>query len=186
MSGADPTNGLSGVGLSRRALLGGLVLAGVPGLAAGGALAATAVDPRITAVRSEVAAINARLGRLKKRSKDIEGVSLEGAQATYWSSGTTAATVQKISARVFGETFRDTFDIYYQGGWLIFAFDIHERYTSDLTSPVASSEQRRLYQRQGTVLRLQIGPSIVSLTSDRSKDVIRTMQSVSGDLLAHF
>ncbi len=176
--------------VSRRSLLvgtasGGLVLAAF----GGDQLAAAATDLRITAIRNEVAAINARLGRLKRTTRNVEGVSLEGAEATYWSSGTSGSSnsaVQKISARVYGETFRDVFDIYYKSARLIFVYDLHERYVGDFTGPVASAEQRRLYQNLGTVVRVQIGTKIVDPNAASAREVSRYMQSAAGDLLAAF
>lgn len=116
-------------------------------------------DKQITAIRAEVAAINKAAAKYKKKTKDVEGISLEGTEATYYVSG---KGLKKIVARIYGESFNATGEFYYQGEELIFAFVKHNKYDRPLgasgRSPkVVRTEEQRFYFTGGNLIRLLVG-----------------------------
>ncbi len=72
---------------------------------------AQSVERQIIAIRAEVTAINKNAKSYKKTTKDVEGVSLEGTEATYFVSG---KGLRKITAKIYGESFRAILELYYR------------------------------------------------------------------------
>lgn len=129
-------------------------------LAAGTALAQT--EKRIAAIRAEVAAIDKAAGGYDKKTKNIDGVSTEGTEATYYLSG---KGLKKIVARVYGETFRATVEFYYNGEDLLFAYQKVSRYNGSIgaNSPpkTARIEETRLYRSGGKTIRILSGKKVL-------------------------
>lgn len=115
-------------------------------------------EKQISAIRREVAAVERNLKSYKKTVESVEGISLEGTEAAYYVSG---RGLQKIHARIYGETFNAAADFYYQGEELIFAFYKINRYDTQigLKKPpkVVRSEERRFYFAGGNLIRLLDG-----------------------------
>ena len=80
-------------------------------------------------IRAEVAAINKGAAKYTKTTKDVEDISLEGTEATYFSS---AGNLRKITAKMYGETYNATGEFYYRDGELIFAFLKHNQYDTQI------------------------------------------------------
>ncbi len=53
-------------------------------------------------IRAQVAAINKGASKYTKTIKDVEDISLEGTEATYYHS---AGNLKKITTKMFGETY---------------------------------------------------------------------------------
>ena len=77
------------------------------------------IDQDIKAIRAEVATINKSAAKYTKKTRNVDGISLEGTEATYYVSG---KGLKKISAKMYGETYNATVEIYYSGEEMIFAF----------------------------------------------------------------
>ena len=73
----------------------------------------------IIAIRAEVAQINGRLSTCTKTTKSVEGISLEGAEANYYSRG---KELKKIAAKMYGETYNAAVELYYKDDMLTFAY----------------------------------------------------------------
>ena len=86
-------------------------------------------EKEILPIRNEVNSINKNLAGYTKKSKNINNVSSEGAEATYYIS---RKGVEKISAKVYGETFSANVELYYSGEELIFAFERFDRYDTQI------------------------------------------------------
>lgn len=116
-------------------------------------------EKKISEIRAEVLAINKGAAKYKKTTKSVEGISLEGTEATFFHSG---KTLKKINAQIYGETYKAAGEFYYANGELIFAFVKRERYDTriglDTPPKVASTEEQRFYfAADGTLIRLLVG-----------------------------
>ncbi|MGB7209372.1 MAG: hypothetical protein WBD27_11975 [Pyrinomonadaceae bacterium] len=87
------------------------------------------IEKQIKATRSEVNLINKSAAKYDKRTKLVEGISLEGTEATYFTSG---RGLKKITAKMYGETFRATAELFYSGEELIFAYQRLQRYDTQI------------------------------------------------------
>ena len=76
-------------------------------------------EAQVTKIRAAVTAINKNAAKYKKTTKSVEGISLEGTEATFFSSG---AALKKTTAKVYGEMFNATVEIYYDGNMPIFIY----------------------------------------------------------------
>jgi hypothetical protein len=130
------------------------------------------VEKQVAGIRAEVAAINKAVGRYKKKSKDVMGLSTEGARATYFTSG---RGLKKITAKVYGETYNGTMEIYYQGEEAIFIYWRMNKYdtTIGMTPPpkVIRVEQERYYFAGGELIRLLKGRKVVRPADEDYKEM---------------
>jgi hypothetical protein len=103
-------------------------------------------DEELRSIGSTVSLINKNLGSNTQKTKNVDGISLEGTEVTYYLSG---RGLQKITAHVAGETFYGTVSVYYQGEEPIFAYYKYNRYDTQIglaTPPkVVHSEIQRFY-----------------------------------------
>src|SRR5687767_187889 len=80
-------------------------------------------------IRADVGKINAALPLYAKRVKSLSGLSLEGSEVTYYHEG---ASLRKVSAKLYGETYNAVADLYYKGDALLFAFQKLNRYDTQV------------------------------------------------------
>ena len=115
-------------------------------------------EKEIAKIRGEVARINNVAAKFTKTTKNIEGISLEGTEATFYHS---AKILKKITAKMLGETYNQIGEFYYQNGELIFAFIKHSQYDTqiglDAPPKVVRTEERRFYFANGALIRLLVG-----------------------------
>jgi len=144
------------------ALAGCLVVLGLSALTVNGQ-----ADKRVTDIRAKVAEINGGAEKYQKENKNVVGISTEGAEVTLFRSG---EELKKISAKIYGETFKGTSEFYFSGGELIFEFDRISRYDTQigLKKPVkvVRIEQYRSYFEKGKMFRLQIGNKVIAPGTD--------------------
>ncbi len=109
----------------------------------------------ISSIRSEVNLINRSGPRYRTSARDVEGVTLEGTRATYFTSG---KELKKIVGRMYGETFRATAELFYSGEELIFAFQRLEKYDTQIAMDpppkVTSVIETRVYYSGGKAIRV--------------------------------
>ncbi|HRH44417.1 MAG TPA: hypothetical protein PKY82_22470 [Pyrinomonadaceae bacterium] len=145
---------------------------------------AQSVEKQVSAIRAEVAAINKNAKSYTKKTKDVEGVSLEGTEATYFTSG---RGLHKITAKMYGETFQATGEYYFQGEELIFAYEKMSRYNGQIgmSKPVkvVKIEEKRLYFSNGKLIKLLVGKISVKSGSQQweesekdSLDLVKTFK----------
>jgi hypothetical protein len=116
-------------------------------------------EKQIAVIRAEVAAINKSAAKYTKKTKNVDDISLEGTEATYYVSG---RGLKKIVARIYGESYNATGEYYFTGEELIFAFVKFNKYDRPLGSggrspKVARTEEQRFYFSGGNLIRLLIG-----------------------------
>lgn len=115
-------------------------------------------EKQITAIRTKVAAINKSAKSYTKKTKDVEDISLEGTEATFYSS---RLSLKKVTAKMYGETFNATGEFYYESGKLLFAFVKHNQYDTQIgmekAPKVVKVEERRYYFGDDGLIRLLVG-----------------------------
>jgi len=140
-------------------------------------------EKEIVKIRAEVAAINKGASKFTRRTKDVEGISLEGTQATYYLS---AKNLRKITAEIYGETYRATGEFYYAGGELIFAYLKHNQYDTQigLSKPpkVVRAEEQRFYFAGGELIRLLIGKKELKSGDEKHSQLKDEIISISSKL----
>lgn len=115
-------------------------------------------EKQITAIRTKVAAINKGAKNYTRKTKSVEDISLEGTEATFYSS---RLSLKKVTANMYGETFNATGEFYYENGKLIFAFIKHNQYDTQIgmekAPKVVKVEERRYYFGDDGLIRLLVG-----------------------------
>ena len=126
------------------------------------------VEKEIAAIRTDVNLINKNASKYDKKVKGIDGLSVEGSEATYFISG---RGLKKIVAKTYGETFRAISELYYSGEELIFVFQRIERYDTQVgmnpPPKVVRVDETRLYRSGGKTIRILSGKT--RLTPDDIK-----------------
>ena len=112
------------------------------------------VEKEIAAIRADVNLINRNADKYDKKTRNFDDLSLEGSAVTYFSSG---RGLKKIVAKIYGESYRSTAELYYSGEELIFVFQRVERYSMGLGSKVGRIEETRLYRSGGKTIRILSG-----------------------------
>lgn len=137
---------------------------------AGAAFAQTA--KQIAGIRAEVAAIDKAAKKYKKKTKDVDGISLEGTQATYFTSG---KGLKKITAKLYGETFNASAELYYQGEEVIFIYFKMNKYDTqigmDPPPKVVRVEAERYYFAGGELIRLLKGKKELKATDEEYSEM---------------
>lgn len=142
-------------------------------------------DKDITEIRSQVAAINKGAAKYKKVTKDVDDISLEGAEATFYRS---RDDLRKVTARMYGETYKATGEFYYRDGKLIFGYIRHSQYDTQigLSKPVKviRVENQRYYFKGGELIRLTVGKKTLKAGSEKHTQLKDTIIDISGKLTA--
>jgi len=144
-------------------------------------------DKQIAAIRAEVNLINKNAPKYQKRTKDIDGLSLEGTRATFFTSG---KGLKKITAKIYGETFRATTELFYSGEEMIFAFQRLERYdthvAADPPPKVASIVETRVYFANAAAIRVLRGTKRLLKSDVLFEEAEMEMRELSDMLKAAF
>ena len=115
-------------------------------------------EKQIRQIRADVKLINKNAAKYTKKTKDVEGIALEGTEADYFVSG---KGLKKITAKMFGETYNASVEIYFSGEEMIFAFLKENRYDTQIgmnpPPKVVRSEEKRFYFSGGDLIRLLAG-----------------------------
>lgn len=119
-------------------------------------------EKQIAAIRTEVKRINKNASSYNRKTESIEGISLEGTEATYYSSG---KSLKKISAKIYGETYRATAELFYRDEQLIFAFQRVEKYDTQIAvdppPKVVKIEEIRSYFANGKMIGFLQGKKVI-------------------------
>lgn len=141
----------------------------------------------IAKIRAEVNTINKSAKKYKKETRNVEGISLEGTEATYFVSG---KGLKKITAKMYGETYNASVEIYYSGEEMIFAFMKENRYDTQIgmTPPpkVVRSEERRFYFSGGNLVRMLNGKNAVKTTGENYDEYKQQIDEIAGKLKAAY
>ena len=141
-------------------------------------------EKEIVKIRADVAAINKGVSKYKKTTKDVEGISLEGTEAAYYHS---AGKLRKITAKMFGETYKAAGEFYYADGELIFAYLKHSQYDTQIGAnpppKVVRITEQRFYFADGKLLRLLIGKNELKSGDERYTELKDEIVKLSSQLM---
>jgi hypothetical protein len=143
---------------------------------------AQAGDP-ISRIRAEVRRIDGSAHKFRKQTRSVEGISLEGTEATYFTEN---GRLRKITARIFGESFRATAELYYANEKLIFVFQRVERYNghfaSDPPPKTAGFGETRAYFNSGIAFRVLKNDKVLPAGSADLHDALTEIERLADDL----
>jgi hypothetical protein len=134
-------------------------------------------DPndRLAQIRAEVAAIHAAAAGFEQRIVEVEDISLEGAEAICFAEG---RALRKIVAKIYGETYHATLELFYQDGELIFAFQRTSRYHTqvglDEPPKITVVEDHRFYFAGGRMFRCLLGTEAMEPGSEEFSELERS------------
>ena len=144
-------------------------------------------DKAVAEIRSEVNSINKNMKKYTKKTKDVEDISLEGTEAAFYVSG---KDLKKISAKMYGETYNASAELYYKSDELIFAFYKLNRYDTQIGSEkspkVVESEEKRLYFAGGKMIKILVGKINVKDGSKQWEESEKDIVELAGKLRAAF
>lgn len=139
----------------------------------------------IAAIRADVNLINKSAPKYDKKTKFVEGISLEGAEATYFTSG---RGLKKVTAKMYGETFRATAELYYSGEDLIFAYQRMEQYNTHIAMKpppkVVKIVETRVYYAGAKAIRVIQGKKLIPKTEVAFDEAVLEMTELSDTLKA--
>ena len=147
---------------------------------------AQSVEKQIVAIRAEVTAINKNAKSYKKTTKDVEGVSLEGTEATYFVSG---KGLKKITAKIYGESYNATAEYYFQGEDLIFVYEKMNKYNGTVgmsNLKVVKVEESRMYFSDGKMIRHLLGKKQIKAGSTEFDEKAYSTMEISDTLKRAF
>lgn len=144
-------------------------------------------EKEIAQIRAEVSKINKSPRAYKKETRDVEGISLEGTEATYFVSG---KGLKKIAAKMYGETYNASVEIYYSGEEMIFAFMKENRYDTQIgmTPPpkVVRSEERRFYFSGGNLIQMLNGKKEMKTADEKYDEYKQQIEEIAEKLKADY
>jgi hypothetical protein len=121
---------------------------------------------QVASIRKEVEIINKNAKNYTKTTKNVEGISLEGTEAAYFVSG---EELKKITAESYGETYKSTTELYYQGENLIFVYRKFSSYDTqigmDPPPKIISVKESRFYFANGKMIKFLNGKKDVKNTT---------------------
>lgn len=150
-------------------------------------IAAQNLEIDIASIRSKVTAINNSAKKYTKKTKDVDDISLEGAEATFFSS---RMSLKKVTAKMYGETYQATGEFYFENSKLIFAFIKHSQYDTQigLEKPVkvVRIEERRFYFNNDELIRLLVGKKELKTGDENYDELKQSVESIGEKLLDAF
>ena len=143
------------------------------------------ITKQITQIRGEVATINKNAAKYKKAVKNVDGISLEGTEATFYSL---SGDLKKSAAKIYGEMYNATAEIYYQSNVPIFIYQKLNKYNKpfNLSPKVASVEETRVYYVDGQIVKILVGKKEVKSTDEKFEELKKEFSSFADDLFKAF
>ncbi len=143
------------------------------------------IERQIASIRAEVGLINKSAPKYRKITRTVDGISLEGTEATYFISG---RGLKKITARMYGETFRATVEAYYSGEEMIFAYQRLQKYDTHIAMKppprVVSTEETRIYYSGPNAIRILRGKASLAASDVAFDEADTSMREIADRLKA--
>lgn len=128
-----------------------------------------AVDPvveeKVKSIRAKYAQIEKELKDCRQVKRDLSGESAEGGELTAYFKD---STLQKLSAKFFGETGKALEEYYFNNGKLIFVLRAESRYTKPMSGVIKNKTEQRFYIAEGQLIRW-LNPDNKDVTGDPAK-----------------
>jgi hypothetical protein len=138
-------------------------------------------------IRAVVAEINAALPKYSRETRSMEGLSLEGSEAVYFSEG---GALKKITVKLYGETYNGAAELYYQGGAVAFAYRKLNRYDTQVgmqpPPKVVSTQEARLYFSGGALAALRIGQEDIADSDIQWREAEEEIAELASQLETEF
>lgn len=144
-------------------------------------------EKQIKQIRADVNLINKNASKYTKKTKNVEGIALEGTETTYFVSG---KGLKKITAKMFGETYNASVEIYFSGEEMIFAFLKENRYDTQIgmnpPPKVVRSEEKRFYFSGGNLIRLLVGKKELKSEDENYRESQAQIKDIAEKLKAAY
>lgn len=144
-------------------------------------------EREVAKIRAEVNLINKNLRNYTGKTKNIEGLSLEGSEAVFYTSG---KGLKKITAKMYGETYNSVAEIYYKGEQPIFIFLKFNKYDTQigLEKPpkVVRTEEERIYYAGEKTVRVMIGQNVLKPEDVRFQEIEYKLSDLASILKAAY
>lgn len=144
-------------------------------------------EKEVAKIRAEVKLINKNLKSYIRKTKNIEGLSLEGSEAVFYTSG---RGLKKITAKMYGETYNSVTEIYYRGEQPIFIFLKINKYDTQigLEKPpkVVRTEEERIYYAGEKAVKVMTGQNALKPADIRFQEIEYKISELSSTLKAAY
>ena len=144
-------------------------------------------ENQIKQIRAEVNLISKNAAKYKKTNRNVEGISLEGTEAAYFVSG---KGLKKVTAKMFGETYNASVELYFSGEEMIFAFVKENRYDTQIgmnpPPKVVRTEERRFYFSGGNLIRLLVGKTELKSDAENYRKLKEQIEDISAKIKAAY
>lgn len=144
-------------------------------------------EKEVAKIRAEVNLINKNLESYTRKTKNIEGLSLEGAEAVFYTSGT---GLKKIMVKMYGESYNATAEIYYNGNVPIFIYQKFNKYDLPIgatKSPkIVNVEETRVYYTNERIVRILVGKEKIKSMDEKFEDLKKNFDDFSEKLFKAF
>ena len=138
-------------------------------------------------IRALVAEINAALPRYLRETRSMEGLSLEGSEAVFFSEG---GALKKITVKLYGETYNGAAELYYQGADVAFVYRKLNRYDTQVgmqpPPKVVSTQEARLYFSGGALAALRIGQQDIADSDIQWREAEEEIAELASQLETEF
>lgn len=140
---------------------------------------------QIAKIRAKVSVINKNMAKYKMVKRDVEGISLEGAEAKFYSSG---AALKKTTVKIYGETYNAVAEIYYEDSKPIFIYEKRNKYDKpfNLSPKVISVEETRTYYVDKQIVRMLIGKKEIKASNEMFEEKKKEFSDLADKLFAAF
>jgi hypothetical protein len=111
---------------------------------------ASSVEETVKTIRARYSEIERGLKDCRQVKRDLPDESAEGGELTAWFKG---PSLQKLSARFFGESGKALEEYYFLGDQLVFVLRVESRYTKPMSGVVKTKTEERFYFADAKLIR---------------------------------
>jgi hypothetical protein len=111
---------------------------------------ASSVEETVKTIRARYSEIERGLKDCRQVKRDLPDESAEGGELMAWFKG---SSLQKLSARFFGESGKALEEYYFSGDQLVFVLRVESRYTKPMSGVVKTKTEERFYFSDGKLIR---------------------------------
>ena len=141
----------------------------------------------ISAINSKVAAINKGQKKYKRVKKDVTDISTEGAEATFYHD---RRILKKIAAKIYGETYNATANLYYDRGDPLYYEFRENRYDTqiglDKPVKVVKVTNEKYYFTGRKLVRITVGNKILKKSDPKYAEMRDRMTELTKGLKAAY
>ena len=137
----------------------------------------SSIEQKVKRIRAQYGQIERGLKQCRQVKRDLPGESAEGGELMAYFKD---RSVEKLSAKFFGETGRALEEYYFWDSELIFVLRVESAYTKPMSGVVKSKTEERFYFADGKLIRwLGNGNKPVSLGAESDKRAAELLESAA-------